>query len=87
MPENSTQITTPWLALYLGLTLLLTLGTIFWFRKASTVDLEVVKRSLQEDLDKNSEATLFPGLSFARSSSSVGTTSVGTNDLEKGVLH
>lgn len=73
-------MTSPWLGLYVGLTVLLTVGTIFWFRKWSKMELEDARRSLQEDLDKDTESTLFRKLSFLYSSSSV-----GKNDLERGV--
>lgn len=81
MPENSTQITSPWLGLYAGLTLLLTSGTVLWFNKWSTIE-EDARKSVQEDMEKNMEANLFSRLSFRKSSSSV-----ETNDLEKGVLY
>lgn len=72
-------MTSPWLGLYVGLTVLLTLGTITWFRKWSKMELEGARRSLQEDLDKETESNLFRKLSFLSSSSSV-----GTKDLERG---
>lgn len=80
IPEDSAPKTSAWLALYVGMTLVLTLGTIFWFRKWSKIQLEDARTSLQEDLDRNAELNLFSRLSFLHSSSSV-----GTKDLERGV--
>lgn len=81
IPDGSAEKISPWLALYAGLTLILTSGTIFWFRYWSTVQLEDARRSLQEDLDKNTEATLFSRLSWRSSS-----TYVDTKDPERGVM-
>lgn len=72
IPDGSPQKISPWLALYAGLTLLLTSGTVLWFRSWSTIQLEDARKSLQEDLDKNTEATLFSRLSW-RSSTSIDT--------------
>lgn len=73
IPDGSAQKISPWLALYAGLTFLLTSGTIFWFRYWSKVQLEDARKSLQEDLDKNTEANLFSRLSWRTSFSSADT--------------
>ncbi|KAI3394187.1 hypothetical protein diail_3142 [Diaporthe ilicicola] len=81
LPQDSAQITSPWLALYFGLTILLTIVTVFWLRNWSMTDREDAKKSLQEELDKDTDSTLFSRLSFLHSAGSV-----GTSDIEKGVL-
>lgn len=78
IPDGSAQKISPWLALYAGLTLLLTSGTVFWFRYWSTIQLEEARKSVQEDLDKDREISLFPRLSWRSSSS------IDTKDPEKG---
>lgn len=80
MPEDSAPKASPWLALYWGLTVLLTSGTIFWFKKWSTIELEDARRIVKEDMAKDMEAHLFSRLTFRSSSSSD-----GASDLEKGV--
>lgn len=80
IPDGNAQQTSPWLALYVGLTLLLTSGVFFWFRYWAKPQLKDVMRSLQEELDDEDDTTLFPRLSSLNSSS------VGTNDLEMGVI-
>ncbi|KAG6358295.1 hypothetical protein INS49_014179 [Diaporthe citri] len=79
IPDGSAQKISPWLALYAGLTFLLTSGTVFWFRYWSTIQLEDARKSVQEDLDKDREISLFPRLSWRTSSSSI-----DTKDPEKG---
>jgi hypothetical protein len=80
MPEDSTQVLSPWLALYGGLTLLLTSGTVFWFKYFSTE--EDARKSVQDDMGKDIETTLFWRRSFRSSVSSV-----ETDDIEKGDSH
>lgn len=79
MPEDSAPRTSPWLALYGGLTVVLTLGVIFGFKKWSTIE-EDARRSVKEDMAKDMEAHLFSRFTFRSSSSSD-----GSSDLEKGV--
>lgn len=81
IPDGSAQKISPWLGLYAGLTFLLTSGTIFWFKYWSTIQLEDARRSVQEDLDKDTEATLFSRLSWRSSSSSI-----ETKDPEMGMM-
>ncbi|KAH8753542.1 hypothetical protein F5883DRAFT_574562 [Diaporthe sp. PMI_573] len=78
MPEDSGPKTSPWLALYGGLTLLLTSGTIFWFKYWSKPE-DNARKSMQKFMEKNMENTLFSRLTFQSSSSSV-----KTMDIEKG---
>lgn len=59
IPQDSAQIISPWLGLYGGLTLLLTSGTILWFRNWATTEIEDAKENLQQELDKDSDSTLF----------------------------
>ncbi|KAJ0116781.1 uncharacterized protein J7T55_009932 [Diaporthe amygdali] len=59
IPQDSAQIISPWLGLYGGLTLLLTSGTILWFRNWATTEIEDAKENLQQELDRDSDSTLF----------------------------
>lgn len=79
MPEDSAPKASPWLGLYWGLTVLLTSGTMFWFKKWSTIE-EDARRSVKEDMAKDMETNLFSRLTFRSS-----TSSDGASDLEKGV--
>lgn len=81
IPDDSAQVISPWLALYGGLTVLLTTVTVLWLKNWSAAEAEEARRSIQEELDKEKDSALFSRLSFLHSSGSV-----GTKDLEMGVL-
>lgn len=67
MPEETGQKASPWLALYVGLTILLTLIIMVLLRYQATMELADARRSLEEDLERDTDATLFSRLTFRNS--------------------
>lgn len=60
IPEDSDEKVSPWLGLYVGLTLLLTL-CINWVLKKSTRDvLETSRQKFYKELENEDDSTLFP---------------------------
>lgn len=64
MPEETGQKASPWLALYVGLTILLTLVIIFSLDRQARKEMKEARRSLEEDLARDTDATLFSRLTF-----------------------
>lgn len=56
-PEDSTQRVSPWLALYGGTTILMTLVIIVWFRVWAAPSEARVRRSIQSESDVDVEVT------------------------------
>lgn len=79
LPQDSAQVISPWLALYGGLTVLLTTVTVLWLQRRSRKEVATAKVNLQQELDKDS--TLFSRFTFSRSSSSF-----RSKDVELGLI-
>ncbi|POS72814.1 hypothetical protein DHEL01_v208796 [Diaporthe helianthi] len=69
LPQDSSQVASPWLALYFGATALVTIVTVVWLERRSSKEMKTAKAQLQQELDKDTDSTLFSRLTFSRSSS------------------
>lgn len=81
IPDGSAQVISPWLGLYGGLTVVLTVVTVMLLNKWSNKEMENAKETLEKELDQDSDSTLFSRFSFPRSSSSF-----RSKDVELGIV-
>ena len=75
LPQDSPQTASPWLALYVGLTVLLTTVTMLWFNRRSSKAMALA--NLQQELDVDADRSLFLKPNFSSSPN---------RDIELGVM-
>lgn len=78
-PEGSTRRVSPWLGLYGITTILLTSVTILWFKIWAAPSAERIRKSLEKELDVETESTKLAKLRFLRDSMAQ-----GSSDIELG---